>query len=256
MSILKEVRIGKMFDSSFSIYLDATAPLVQGKLKGLENLKDVVCRLAPKVDGILLNFGQLGHNAKFLGFKNEASCGTPVDWSNYKRKEYTITPRMDLYHDLIFNPESIEAQGADFCSINFLLGLSDSQELQEIEQIANIVQKANRIALPVLVNLLPVGEKINEENLEGSIELALSICYEMGADCFSIPLIKPQTIEGIKDYIHKPIFLRLNESNFDHLQNLIMQYSDSIDGIILAEKIFSIDGLDEWIDSLKDVLNL
>lgn len=239
MPIKKDIRLSKLTNQDFILVVDTTSPIIQGKIKGMENIRELIRELDSCTDALILNFGQFCSNYDIIGYKDSAIKGIRIDWTDYGGKQYTLLEKQQVNHEVIFSPCGVDSVGGDFCFLSYIFGVNDEFEVKTFANISKVVVDANKHFMPVILEIIPYKENQLLMSIENGIKLALSMNYEMGIDMFCIPPIDNRILKEIRTYINKPILMRLNTDDEDEIGTQIENSSQYINGVILGERIFS-----------------
>lgn len=239
MPVKKDIRLSKLTNKSFILVVDTSSPLIQGKIEGMDNLREIIRELDQSTDALILNFGQFCNNSDIIGYKNSAIKGIRIDWTDYGGKQYTILEKKHVNHEVIFSPYGVDSVGGDFCFLSYIFGVNDDFEVKAFANISKVVLDANKHSLPTILEIIPYKENQLLASIEDGIKLALSMNFELGIDMFCIPPIDKAVLKEIRAYINKPILMRLNTNDEEEIERHIENSRQYIHGVILGERVFS-----------------
>lgn len=253
MNIGKDIRLSDFIDSrdGRSLLLDTTVASCLGAIQGMEDLAETIRALNTLFDGIILNPGQAEHLAELLGGKDRAAPLVRVDWTNAYRDENFPLPVSRVKRTMISDGEDALQLGASAVVSSFLMGFDEDFEAENIKSISLLARECYPLALPVVVDIRPIGEKVTQSNFAGSIKLGVSFMQEAGADALIIPDCDPETCKMIGDWISVPVILRLDEIPTEEKVNAV--FEAGLAGILLAEKVLTVP---DYIDRIKKLRSM
>ena len=238
IDIGKTIRISDFIDAkdSRSLIVDTTITSSLGATKGLENVAKFIELVQRHCDGIFVNPGQAEHHAELLGGKRMAAPIIRLDWTNaYRDKDFCL-PANVVKRLMISNPDDALALGASAVIATFFLGFDDDFEANNIKDLSLLARGCHQIALPLLVDIQPIGEKVVESNFENSIKLGVSFIQELGADIIIIPDCSHENLQYICSWMRVPVFVRLTQFPYAELVNKF--FDDGLAGIVASASLF------------------
>lgn len=241
VNVGKEIRLHDIIDSrdSRSLLVDLTVASSIGAQKKLEDMGKVLSEINDITDGLILNPGQVQHNAGKLGGKNRATPIIRLDWSNIYRDEKFCLPAVGFERIAISDPEDALSLGASAVIVSFILGLSDDEEARSVESIAQVVRTCYGLNLPVIVDLKPIGKKVSSYNYDDALHLGISFMMEAGADAIIFPEIGEKSLNIIQNWITVPFLI--SSPNVPDLNTLDYYLDHGATGFVLHENIFRSD---------------
>lgn len=230
----KEIRLGDILASK-SILLDTTIPSCLGATPQLVDLKKVIDQYSTFFTGIIVNPGQMEHLAAGLGGKNRATPLVRIDWTNAYRGVDFCLPGTEIKRIEISSARDVMALGGSAAVATLLMGCSDDFEADNIRSISRLIRDSYQFALPVCVDIRPIGFKVSQVNFEDTIKLGVSFMMEAGADALIIPNCRRDCLNGIVGWSTIPVLVRIDgqieKSELDNLFNV------KIAGVLFSEKI-------------------
>lgn len=198
-----EMRLGQLFDKDtgrgFVVAFDRG--LGASIVPGGENALGVVEAVANSaVDGVLLSPGLAARSLPFFAHRNAPSLlvrsdllvmqGTIPDGLVGDAEEYR----------LLVQPEQAAAFGADVIVLFLVLGYQDDKiTANNAQVVAETVQRAHAVGLPVMVETVLWGTRVLDQRDPARLAFACRFCAELGAD-----VIKTQytgDVETMRDLI-------------------------------------------------------
>ncbi|MBN2011305.1 hypothetical protein JW960_18315 [candidate division KSB1 bacterium] len=235
------------------LMVDTTITSTLGAITGLEDFGTVLKSINELVDGIIINPGQLEHQAEQLGGKRRATPIVRVDWTNAYRHNDFCLPVSNVKRLMISNGDDAFQLGASAVIASLLLGFNDEFEANNIKELSLLARECHPISMPVIIDIRPIGPKVSLGNFSESIKLGVSFMLELGADALIIPTCDSETYQTIARWISVPVLLRLNE--FPPESNMKQMFDAGVAGIVLAEDIFAVSDYAQKIENLKTIIH-
>ncbi|MDZ7270471.1 MAG: hypothetical protein ONB17_02545 [candidate division KSB1 bacterium] len=231
-----------------ALLLDTTLPGSIGAVPGLEHTAEALAEVTDIVDGLIVNPGQAEHHAEFLGGRHRASPLVRVDWTNAFRGQDFCLPATEFRHLFISDAEDALALGASAAVASLFLGFDDEAEARNIEALSHLARECTRLALPLVVDIRPIGYKVGPSNFEESVKLGLSFMQELGADVLIIPPCSQGTCATIGGWIAVPVLVRMEE--FPEAAHIDAFLAAGLRGFVLGEKVFARERYAERLEVL------
>lgn len=186
----KAIRLGQLLNARDGrmIIFEADEGLMLGPVIGLTNLEETISIVKAKVEGIVLNSGQVERFVEHFKGKKAPALLVRADWTNAFRDETHFLPAQNIRHVLSVAPRDAVAIGASALASFLLLGYNDDEdEARNVETIAMLARESEKFGLPLLVECVPVGPRITGENYLDCAKLATRMAIEAGADIVATP---------------------------------------------------------------------
>ena len=186
----KAIRIGQLMNAQDDrvIIFEADEGLMLGPTPGLSNVPETVSMVKGKVDGIVLSPGQVERSVEHFRGKEAPALLVRADWTNAFRDETYFLPTRNVRHVLNLKPKDAVALGASALAAFLLVGYDDDEdEARNLETIAMLARESEEFGLPLLVECIPIGERITEINYLDCAKLATRMAVEAGADIVATP---------------------------------------------------------------------
>jgi len=186
----KELRISEFVDQDDkrSVILQASQGLMLGPL-GDEGLDEALERLTRAgVDGIIMSRGLADRYSRIFRGRDSPAMIMSLDWTNAFRGSDHPLPMMRLEHLVLTTVEDALTLGASGVSAHFFVGYEkDEYEARNFESLAAICRECDDLEVPLLVQAIPVGERVVKENYANSLALASRMAVEAGSDIVAVP---------------------------------------------------------------------
>ncbi|MFZ5515499.1 MAG: hypothetical protein ACOY90_02600 [Candidatus Zhuqueibacterota bacterium] len=230
----KAIRINDILQQR-SLLLDTTIASSIGAPPQAEDLRAVLHSCCADFDGVIVNPGQMEHLSEELCGKNRAAGMVRVDWTNAYRDADFCLPVTDVWRIEISSAGDAMALGASAAVATLLMGYSDEFEATNIRSISHLLRQSYKLALPVFVDIRPIGPKVSEVNFEDTIKLGVSFMMEAGADAMIVPVCRRDVLSLIAGWSTVPVIARadslLTLDEFKALCDL------GLKGVMFSEKI-------------------
>ncbi len=233
-NIGKSIRINDILASK-SFLLDTTIASCLGATPQLEDLRSVLQTWAHIFDGIIVNPGQMEHLALELAGKNRAAPLVRVDWTNAYRDQEFCLPVQDVKRVEISSAQDVLLIGGSAAVATLLMGFGDEFEAENIRSISCLLREAYELALPVFVDIRPIGPGVSDVNFEDSIKLGVSFMMEAGADALIVPDSRPETLRLIANWATIPVIVR--SDRLLKKDEAAAKFELGMKGILFSEKI-------------------
>jgi len=238
INVGKTIRLGGLFDPTDhrSLIIDTSKTASVGAVPGLENFEKTVSKINTICDGIIVNPGQLEHHADLLGGARWATPIVRLDWTNYFRDESFCLPAADIHRVMISGVEDALRMGASAAVMRYLMGFDDEFEAENVRSVSQQAKDAYRESLPFIVEICPLGPKVDTHNYNGTVKLGVACMLEAGVDVLILPDCSPELLREIADWSDIPVIIRINNSkNSDEVKQ---KMATGISGALISEELF------------------
>jgi DhnA family fructose-bisphosphate aldolase class Ia len=204
------VRLGQLFDrdSGRSFIAAFDHGLTLGPKPGSEQALEVLERIVTGCpDGILVSPGTMKLGGHLFGFR-----GAPVpivrgDWI-YNNEVYPglpaalQDPRQGENYEVICSPEDALALGAGAITMFLIVGTAEGATFSSnVRQLSAALQAARRVGLPVIVESVLWGARMEDKRDPELLAFGARIAAELGADAIKTaytgdPASMRQVVEG------------------------------------------------------------
>jgi len=186
----KAIRLGQLMNAEDerAIIFEADEGLMLGPTPGLSNLSQAILTVKDRVDGIVLSSGQVERSIGHFKGKRAPSLLVRADWTNAFRDETYFLPTRNVRHVLNLEPKDAVALGASALVAFLFVGYDDDEdEARNLETVSMLARESERFGLPLLVECVPIGNRITEANYLDCAKLATRMAVEAGADILATP---------------------------------------------------------------------
>lgn len=158
-------------------------PLVLGPIPGTEDAAGQLRRFVTAgCDGLLVSLGILRHCADALLVPSMPGIIARIDWSTIWGAPETIAARQARSR-LLARPEEALRLGADAVITYLVVGTGDSEfEAEEIARTAQVARECESLGMPLIVESLARGPKVQDYRDPQWIKYHTRIAAELGAD--------------------------------------------------------------------------
>ncbi len=252
MNIGKSIRIERLFDrkSKKTIIIPMDHGLTMGTIKGLENIADMVDKVAlGGANAILMHSGMVstGHRqyGKDIGLIIHLSGAT------------NLAPDPDR-KVLVCSVERALKMGADGVSIHINIGAKEEPEM--LQDASKTIEKSREWGIPLIAMMYPRGTKIKNENDPEVVNIAVRVGVELGADV--IKTNYTGDIDSFKEIVngvsHVPIIIA-GGPKMDSISDLFQMVYDSIQaggcGVSIGRNIFQSEDPTKMISAIYKIVH-
>ncbi len=186
----KELRLSKILnpDDGRGVIVAADHGFMLGSIKGAYNLEETLKKVINgKPDAVLLSPGQASRLSHLFLGKDAPAILIRADWTNaFRTKKYAL-PSRKIVRALAASAREALALGASGIVVYFFIGCSDKSEASNFELIASYAQECNRLGLPLIIEPIPLGERVTGANYADLVKVSVRMAVEVGADAIKAP---------------------------------------------------------------------
>ncbi|MGE5205277.1 MAG: class I fructose-bisphosphate aldolase [Chlamydiota bacterium] len=181
----KKIRLNRIFHGRRHgiLVVAFDHPLVLGPIPGTEDAPGQVRRFVQAgCDGILVSLGMLRHCADSLLAAAMPGIIARLDWTTIWGAPETMAAKQARSR-LLARPEEALRLGADAVITYLVLGTGDSEfEAEEIARTAQVARECEAMGVPLIVESLARGPKVQDCRDPQWIKYHTRIAAELGAD--------------------------------------------------------------------------
>ncbi len=251
MSLGKGIRIERLFDrkSKRTIIVPMDHGLTVGTIKGLENLTDIVDKVAiGGANAVLMHSGMVGAGHRQYG----GDIGLIIHLSGAT----SLTPDPDR-KVLVCSVERALKMGADGVSIHINIGADEEPEM--LQDAHRVVESSREWGVPLIAMMYPRGKKIKDENAPEVVNIAVRAGAELGAD-----IVKTNYTGDIDSFkyivksVHVPVIIAGGPKT-DTIQDLLQLVYDSIQaggkGVAFGRNVFQAEDPIKIVKALSKIVH-
>jgi len=223
--------------------------LTVGTIKGLENLTDIVDKVAiGGANAVLMHSGMVeaGHR----------QYGQDIGLIIHLSGATSLTPDPDR-KVLVCSVERALKMGADGVSIHINIGADEEPEM--LQDAHNVVESSREWGLPLIAMMYPRGKKIKDENAPEVVNIAVRAGAELGAD-----IVKTNYTGDIDSFkyivksVHVPVIIAGGPKT-DTVQDLLQLVYDSIQaggkGVAFGRNVFQAEDPIKIVKALSKIVH-
>ncbi|MFX1365469.1 MAG: 2-amino-3,7-dideoxy-D-threo-hept-6-ulosonate synthase [Promethearchaeota archaeon] len=252
MNIGKKIRIERIIDrkSKNTIIIPMDHGLTMGTIKGLENIADMVDKVAlGGANAVLEHSGMVdaGHrqSGKDIGLIIHLSGAT----------ELAPDPNRKV---LVCSVERALKMGADAVSIHINIGADDEPEM--LQDASKVVEASREWGVPLLAMMYPRGRKIKDENDPEVVNVAVRAGAELGVDI--VKTNYPGDIDAFKEIVkgvsHIPVIIA-GGPKMDTIPDLLQMVYDSLEaggaGVAFGRNVFQSDDPTKMVSAISKIVH-
>ena len=223
--------------------------LTVGTIKGLENLADIVDKVAiGGANAVLMHSGMVGAGHRQYG----QDIGLIIHLSG--ATSLTLDPDRKV---LVCSVERALKMGADGVSIHINIGADEEPEM--LRDAHQVVESAREWGLPLIAMMYPRGKKIKDENAPEVVNIAVRAGAELGAD-----IVKTNYTGDIDSFryivksVHVPVIIAGGPKT-DTIQDLLQLVYDSIQaggkGVAFGRNVFQAEDPIKIVKALSKIVH-
>ncbi len=251
MNIGKNIRIERIINrkTNRTIIIPMDHGLTLGTIKGLENLADMVNKVAlGGANAVLMHSGMIGAGHRRYG----KDIGLIVHLSG--ATNLAPDPNRKI---LVCSVERAIKLGADAVSIHINIGANEEPEM--LQDAQKVVEASREWGIPLIAMMYPRGEKIKDENEPEVVNIAVRAGAELGAD-----IVKTNYTGDIDSFkyivksVHVPVIIA-GGPKMDTIVDLLQVVYDSIQaggaGVAFGRNIFQADEPTKLVNAIAKVIH-
>ena len=223
--------------------------LTVGTIKGLENMADIVNKVAiGGANAVLMHSGMVGAGHRQYG----QDIGLIIHLSGAT----SLTPDPDR-KVLVCSVERALKMGADGVSIHINIGADEEPEM--LQDAHRVVESSREWGLPLIAMMYPRGKKIKDENAPEVVNIAVRAGAELGAD-----IVKTNYTGDIDSFkyivksVHVPVIIAGGPKT-DTIQDLLQLVYDSIQaggkGVAFGRNVFQAEDPIKIVKALSKIVH-
>ena len=247
----KSIRLERLFDrkSKRTIIVPMDHGLTLGTIKGLENLADMVDKVAlGGANAVLEHSGMVGAGHRQYG----KDIGLIIHLSG----DTSLTPDPNK-KVLVCSVERALKMGADGVSIHINIGADEEPEM--LQDAHSVIEASREWGMPLLAMMYPRGKKINDENAPEVVNIAVRAGAELGAD-----IVKTNYTGDIASFkyivkgVNVPVIIA-GGPKMDTLPELFQLVYDSIQaggaGVAFGRNVFQAENPTKVVEGLSKIVH-
>jgi DhnA family fructose-bisphosphate aldolase class Ia len=241
MNTGQAIRMREIFDeTSKSMILDFTKGLMGVEFR---NVKEFISAIDTSIiDAIIVSPGEAKRHNDLLCEKRIPFI-IACDWSNRFLDERSAYPAQKFRQVPICGATDALRIGASAVIADVHFGTSDADSTESMQALRLLVDDGNDAGLPVLVNVVPFGSRVSEDNYADVAGLGMRMCLELGATMAAIPLVAaPDASKLVEASMKCPLVVNTaTTSPANHVHDVIERFQGMLDAGIRA---IILDGFD------------
>ena len=177
-----EMRLARLFNRGQNAVIVAVDHgEFDGPIKGLVNLPEVVKKINPCVDGVLLSPGMLRHCRHIFNTRDGPLAVVRLNWSTVYCFQWKYREARTV--QAVSAREAI-ALGADIVLVSLTLQTgSEKTDSENIEVFCRLCNEAHSLGIPVIGEFFPPAvDELSPKDLHERVRISCRIVAELGAD--------------------------------------------------------------------------
>ena len=186
----KTLRLSRILNpnDNRAVVVAADHGMMLGSIRGVTDLeKTVRSVIEGGADAVLLSLGQASRISHLFHGRKSALL-VRADWTNaFRDKTYSL-PARSIKHKAVASARDAVALNASGIVTYFFLGYGeDKDEAQDLELISIFARECNEVGLPLVVEPIPMGERVTGANFADLVGISIRMMVEVGADAIKAP---------------------------------------------------------------------
>lgn len=256
----KAFRLSEFIDpkDGKAVIVAADRGFMLGPITGLKDLeKSMKMAVNSGVNAVVLSPGQVGRMIHHFKGKKAPALLVRADWTNAFRGESFILPAKEIKHVTIIDAEDAVALGASAVIAFFCVGYEED-EAHNLESVAMLARSCDHLGMPLIVESIPIGERVTEKNFVDCVDLAMRIAVEAGADAIAAPYTGDvKSFRKIIDAAKVPVFVL--DTTVSAVHNLLRAVTKALEagaaGVIASNTIFEATNPAKTLETLVDIIH-
>lgn len=256
----KAFRLSEFIDpkDGKAVIIAADRGLMLGPIAGLADLEKTI-RMAvnSKVDAVVLSPGQVGRMIHHFKGRKAPALLVRADWTNAFRGESFILPAREVKRVTVIDAEDAVALGASAVIAFFCVGYEED-EAHNLESVAVLARSCDRLGMPLIVESIPIGERVTETNFVDCVDLAVRMAVEVGADAIAAPYTGDvKSFRKIIEAAKVPVFAL--DTEVSPVQDLLRAATEALEagaaGVIASNGVFQATNPVVTVETLVGIIH-
>ena len=178
----KEIRFNRLFSKGENVVVVAVDHgEFDGPIPGMIELPEVVKKIDPCVDAVLMSPGMLAHCGHTYSYKGAPMAMVRINWSTVYAFHWSYN---DADTVQAVSAADAVANGADLILISLTLKTgSEARDAANVELFCRLAADAKRLGIPVVGEFFPAYcDKISKEEMHDQVHRSCRVLAELGAD--------------------------------------------------------------------------
>jgi DhnA family fructose-bisphosphate aldolase class Ia len=178
----REIKLKRLFNNGENAVVVALDHgMFDGPLPGMIDLPEVVRRIDPAVDAVLLAPGMVAHCGHAFAYKGAPMSIVRLNWSSHFCFHWDY---QEGIASVAADPGDAIAAGADIALVCLTLHTgSEERDTSNVGTFCKLANKAHRLGMPVVGEYFPARpDRLSPEELHDDVFMGCRIISELGAD--------------------------------------------------------------------------
>jgi len=178
----REIRLNRLFTGGENAVVVAVDHgEFDGPLPGMIDLPEVVKKIDPSVDGVLLSPGMISHCGHAFDYKGAPLAMVRLNWSSHFCFHWDYEQGISVAASTI---EDMVAAGADIALVCLTLQTgSEARDAANVDVFCKLANAVKKLGIPVLGEYFPARpDRLSPDELHDHIYKGCRIVSELGAD--------------------------------------------------------------------------
>lgn len=257
----KKVRLNRILHpSGGTIVVAFDHPLVHGPIPGTTDPGGQIQRFSDApVDAILINLGNVRFFAEATAIQKMPALIARLDWTTALGSA-TGLPQDRFQSCVVARAEDAARAGADAVIVFLILGSGDAEfEKEEIARVGSIARECEQLGIPLIVESLARGPKVQNPSDPKWLKLHSRIAAELGADLIKTEYSgDPASMSEVVKACPIPILVlggSRSGSDEDVLKSVRSIKQSGAAGIFFGRNVFQAEDMGRLLQKVRAVLD-
>jgi len=178
----KDIRLGRLFSNGENAVVVAVDHgEFDGPIPGMIDLPEVVRKIDPAVDAVLVSPGMLSHCGHAFNHRGAPLAMVRINWSTVYAFHWSYNDADTVQAASVADAV---AAGADLVLISLTLKTgSEARDAANVELFCRLANEAKKLGVPVVGEFFPAySDKLSKEEMHDQVYRSCRILAELGAD--------------------------------------------------------------------------
>ena len=178
----KTIRMNRLFDNGKNaVVIAIDHGFFDGPIAGMENVPELVKKINPEVDTLLLSPGMVKHCTGLFGHRNSPLMAIRINWSTVYCFDWGYNNANTVE---AVSVEDAVALGADVVLISLTLKTGEEKrDAKNVELFCKLANRAHHLGIPVIGEFFPAhSDDISKEEMHNQVKIGSRVIAELGAD--------------------------------------------------------------------------
>ncbi len=223
----KDLRLQKLFNQNGNAVIVAIDHgMFDGPIPGMINMEELIQKIDPCVDGVLLSPGMLKHLKPIFNYRGAPMPIVRLNWSSVYCFHWNYN---EAYTVLAQTVEEAAANGAEVVLASLTLQTTEKNDVENVKVYSRLVNSADKLGIPFIGEYFPAySDQLSKEQMHEQVYACCRILTEIGCDL--IKTFYTHDFKKITESCPVPILGLGAEKKPTQLEALQLAYEEIRDG--------------------------